>query len=158
MSDYATTHTIDQTVVTAGWIPSTFDRLGAVILDASRRMTDIADGTSNTLLAVEQGGRPQVWTFGKDTGTLQPFVNKGPWAAELNSIGIRGHTNDASTSPGPCAINCTNLDGVYSFHSGGALAVLADGHVQMLHRGLDIWVLFALTTANGGELFDASGL
>jgi prepilin-type processing-associated H-X9-DG protein len=158
MSDYATTHTIDQVVVTAGWISPSFDRSGVIIKDASRRMAEITDGTSNSLMAVEQAGRPDVWRLGRNTGTQQPFVNKGPWAAELNSIGVRGHTADGLVSPGPCAINCTNLDGVYSFHTGGAQAVFADGHVQMLRQGMDIWTLFAITTANGGEVVDSSSL
>jgi prepilin-type N-terminal cleavage/methylation domain-containing protein/prepilin-type processing-associated H-X9-DG protein len=157
MSDYAGTHTIDMVVVTAGWLPDTFDRTGVLLLNDHRRITDITDGSSTTLAVVEQAGRPQVWLFGQNVG-LQPFVNKGPWAAELNSIGIRGHTEDGLLSPGPCAINCTNQDGVYAFHPGGANAVFADGHVAMLHQGLDIWVLFALTTARGGETLANSDL
>jgi prepilin-type N-terminal cleavage/methylation domain-containing protein/prepilin-type processing-associated H-X9-DG protein len=153
MSDYATTHTIDQAVVNAGWISPTFPRLGAIILNDYRRILDITDGTSSTLLVVELAGRPQVWIQGQQqAGQLQPFVNKGPWAAELNSIGVRGHTNDGLLSPGPCAVNCSNVDGIYSFHTGGAMSVFVDGHVQMLHKGLDIWVLFAITTAQGGEV------
>jgi prepilin-type N-terminal cleavage/methylation domain-containing protein/prepilin-type processing-associated H-X9-DG protein len=151
MSDYSGTHTIDQVVVTAGWMPASFDRTGVLVLNDHRKLTDISDGSSNTLAVVEQAGRPDVWRFGQDVGT-QPFVNKGPWAAELNSIGVRGHTNDGLLSPGPCAINCTNLDGVYAFHTAGANAVFADGHVTMLHQGMDIWLLFALTTARGGEV------
>ena len=130
----------------------------------TKKLDDLATGLqskkpagSTTLAVVEQAGRPQVWLFGQNVG-LQPFVNKGPWAAELNSIGIRGHTEDGLLSPGPCAINCTNQDGVYAFHPGGANAVFADGHVAMLHQGLDIWVLFALTTARGGETLANSDL
>jgi len=152
MSDYAGTHTVDQVVVTAGWLSPSFDRTGVLLKDDHRTITAISDGTSNTLAVVEQAGRPQVWEFNHTNG-LQPFVNKGPWAAELNSIGIRGHTNDCQLSPGPCAINCCNQDGVYSFHPSGANAVFADGHVTSLRKDLDIWVLFALTTANGGEAF-----
>jgi prepilin-type N-terminal cleavage/methylation domain-containing protein len=158
MSDYATTHIIDQSVVNAGWISPSFDRSGVIIKDASRRIAEITDGTSNTLMAVEQGGRPQVWILGRTNGSLQPFVNKGPWAAELNSIGVRGHSNDGLVSPGPCAINCSNVDGVYAFHTAGAQAVFADAHVQMLRRGMDIWTLFALTTAAGGEVINGSDL
>jgi prepilin-type N-terminal cleavage/methylation domain-containing protein/prepilin-type processing-associated H-X9-DG protein len=156
MSDYATTHTIDQSVVNAGWISPTFPRLGAIILNDYRKITDITDGTSSTLLVVEEAGRPDVWIQGKQQSGLQPFVNKGPWAAELNSIGIRGHTPDGLSSPGPCAVNCSNVDGIYGFHTGGAMSVFVDGHVQMLHTGLDIWVLFALTTAQGGEVISVS--
>ena len=158
MSDYATTHTIDQAVVNAGLISATFDRSGVIIKDASRRLTDIGDGTSTSLMAVELGGRPDIWINGQKQAGQQPFVNKGPWAAELNSIGIRGHTNDGLLVPGPCSINCSNVDGVYAFHTGGALAVFADGHVGFLRQGISIWTLYALTSANGGEIVDSNDL
>jgi prepilin-type processing-associated H-X9-DG protein len=56
---------------------------------------------------------------------------------------------------GTCAINCTNDREVYSFHSGGANAVFADGSVHFLKVGLDIRVLAALVTRAGGELVSA---
>jgi prepilin-type processing-associated H-X9-DG protein len=48
------------------------------------------------------------------------------------------------------------VDGVYAFHAGGAQAAFVDGHVQMLRQGMNIWVLFALTTAQGDEVVNAS--
>jgi prepilin-type processing-associated H-X9-DG protein len=54
--------------------------------------------------------------------------------------------------PGRCALNCTNDGEVYAFHTGGANAVFADGHVQFLKKGMDIRVMAALITRAGGEV------
>lgn len=48
--------------------------------------------------------------------------------------------------------NCFNNDEIASFHSGGALAVFCDGHVQFLGQGLDARMMRALCTPDGGEV------
>jgi hypothetical protein len=53
---------------------------------------------------------------------------------------------------GPCAVNCSNYRGVYSFHHDGAYAAFADGSVHLLRRDLSPVVFFALITARGGEV------
>jgi prepilin-type processing-associated H-X9-DG protein len=64
----------------------------------------------------------------------------------------QGSTPDGATKPGPCAINCTNDREVYSFHTGGANAVFADGSVHFLTAGMDIRTFARLVTRAGGEV------
>ncbi len=111
---------------------------------------DITDGTSNTILLTEDAGRPRLWQAGK-AGPDQ-VVAGGPWTGFKNGITLRGSTPDGMMKPGPCAINCTNDREVYSFHTGGANAVFADGSVHFLKATIDIRILAGLITRAGGEV------
>jgi prepilin-type processing-associated H-X9-DG protein len=53
-------------------------------------------------------------------------------------------------------VNCTNDREVYSFHTGGANVVLADGSVRFLSATLDIRVFAKLVTRDGGEVVSGS--
>jgi prepilin-type N-terminal cleavage/methylation domain-containing protein/prepilin-type processing-associated H-X9-DG protein len=70
---------------------------------------------------------------------------------------------------GPCVINCLNHNGtgglsgdhpghggLYSFHTGGAQAVFADGSVHFLSAGMKTEVFVFMVTRAGGEVFSGS--
>jgi prepilin-type processing-associated H-X9-DG protein len=59
---------------------------------------------------------------------------------------------DGTERSGPCALNCTNSWEIYSFHSGGANALFADGSVHFLKASMDIRILAHLVTRAGGEM------
>jgi prepilin-type processing-associated H-X9-DG protein len=63
----------------------------------------------------------------------------------------QGSTSDGATKPGPCAINCTNEQEVYSFHPLGANAVFADGSLHFLKADMDIRIFARLATRAGEE-------
>lgn len=107
----------------------------------------ITDGTSNTMLFLEAGGRPTKWQAGTQTSSTVP--NSG-WAQTNGSI-IRGYTADGTTHPGPCMVNCSNYYSIYSFHSGGANVALADGSVRYLRDSVTANTVAALITRAGGE-------
>jgi prepilin-type processing-associated H-X9-DG protein len=116
----------------------------------------ITDGTSNTLLLVEKGGRPAWWMRGrKQDGVpadqISSFNWVGPWAS-YNAFWARGYSQDGSVSFGTCAINCNNDLGVYSLHPGGANALLCDGSVRSLREGMDLFVFYALVSRSEGEV------
>jgi prepilin-type processing-associated H-X9-DG protein len=79
----------------------------------------------------------------------------GPWASAANGLEIRGFIRPRSQDRTPCAVNCTNEGEVYSFHSRGANALLADGSVRFLSDGLALRVLAGLVTRAGGEVIGA---
>jgi prepilin-type processing-associated H-X9-DG protein len=116
------------------------------------RLSEITDGTSNTILLTESAGRPRWWQAGK-AGPDQTITG-GPWAAGHPGITLQGSELDGSKRLGRCAINCTNDHEVYSFHD-GANAVFADGSVHFLKATIDIRVLAALITRAGGEVVPA---
>ncbi len=118
------------------------------------RIAAITDGTSNTILLTEDAGRPRLWQAGKP-GPDQ-VVTGGPWNHFKGEIILEGSTFDGTVQPGPCALNCTNDEEVYAFHTGGANAVFGDGHVRFLQVGMDIRILARLITRAGGEVVSGS--
>ena len=127
----------------------------------NRKIVEITDGTSNTLLVTEQAGRPDFYILGKKqpSNTAQSAYNQwGPWAAyqvsRFQQFGSDGITADGPG--GPCTVNCNNSQGVYAFHTGGANAAFCDGSVRFLRQTLHPNVLFGIITANGGEILSGN--
>jgi prepilin-type processing-associated H-X9-DG protein len=114
------------------------------------RMNEILDGTSHTLCVVEDAIRPEHWRKGRMVVPSTPVAGAA-WADQENNIGLDGFSDDGVTTPGPCAINCTNREEVYSFHPGGANMVCADGSVRFLKQEINIRVMARLVTRAGGE-------
>ncbi|HVS37317.1 MAG TPA: DUF1559 domain-containing protein [Gemmataceae bacterium] len=149
-ADYAAVGGITSDIVPQV-IPPTYPRLGAMPIDTTLGFNDIKDGLSSTLLIAEGAGRPQVWNAGRNTGQLSPTaLTKSTWSA-WNGDFIRGYSYDGTVFPGPCPLNCSNLDAIYSFHPGGAYGLMADGSGQFMHQSMDVWVMYALATSQGGE-------
>jgi prepilin-type N-terminal cleavage/methylation domain-containing protein/prepilin-type processing-associated H-X9-DG protein len=142
--DYAPTERVDPALASTGC-----DK-GSMEENVLTRITDIKDGTSNTILLTEDAGRPRAWRAGLP-GEDQVVLGCG-WCGFNNPLTIQGSTPDGQTRPGSCALNCTNEGEVYSFHPGGANAVFADGSVHFLKVGIDLRVLAALVTRAGGEV------
>ncbi|MCS6865132.1 MAG: DUF1559 domain-containing protein, partial [Gemmata sp.] len=113
-------------------------------------ITAITDGTSNTILLCEDAGRPGFYRGGQFINNNR---NDGGWGNHENDYGLDGavsKTNDAS--PGNCVINCHNNNETYSFHSGGAMHVFADGSVRFIRETIAPQTYAALITARGGGL------
>ena len=127
---------------------------GVLALNAARRLAEITDGSSQTIMIAECAGRPQQW----QRGTKVPnWLSGGPWASR-NLLFGRGATPDGTDFFGHCAVNCTNDREVYSFHPSGAHAVFADGSVHFLKATIDIRNFVRLVTFAGGELIGADDL
>ena len=122
---------------------------GVFPVNCTRRLTDILDGSSNTILMAECAGRPQLWRGRKPVPNV--WLTGGPWSSR-NLLWGRGATPDGTAFYGTCAINCTNDREVYSFHPAGANAVFADGSVHFLQASLSIRVFARLVTRAGGEV------
>ena len=152
-SDYNGIRRMDSILAKLGWIDAAWNYEGALTQNRMVRVTDITDGTSNTLLMAEAAGRPKLWRAGR----LVPGVYSegAAWAAPGLLHG-RGSTADGAVQPGRCAINCTNQREPYSFHPGGANALMADGSVHFLKASIDIRVFARLVTRAGGEAVSAA--
>jgi prepilin-type N-terminal cleavage/methylation domain-containing protein/prepilin-type processing-associated H-X9-DG protein len=168
--DYAPTFGVDRALVDLGFMKQPEDQVifgtfssgptvwhityyrGVLVPNKMTGMNEITDGTSNTIMLTEDAGRPALWLAGNKVAENQDIG--GPWAGYNNGFVVRGSNPDGS-SPGPCAINCTNNLEIYSFHPGGANTVFADGSVQFLKADIDIRILAALVTRAGGEVISA---
>ncbi len=153
-TDYAPTNSVAQQLLDSGLVDRVGNRFGAMQLNTLTRLTDITDGTSNTIMSAEDAGRPQLWLAGKQVP--DGFAGGAAWASRGNGISIYGSSPDGTTRPGPCAMNCTNDHAVYSFHPGGANFLFADGSVHFLKASLDIRVFARLITRAGGEVVSDS--
>lgn len=157
--DYAGMSFVDAGLVPRGVIAppaATLDKRGnyegVFTANDCRRLADIADGPSHTILIGECAGRPQFWQGHRQVPDV--WLRGGPWASR-NVLWCRGTTPDGSNL-GTCAVNGTNDHEVYSFHSGGANVVLADGAVRFIGVSIDIRVFAALVTRAGGEVVSGS--
>jgi prepilin-type N-terminal cleavage/methylation domain-containing protein/prepilin-type processing-associated H-X9-DG protein len=108
-----------------------------------RPLTKLSDGTSNTLLITESGGRPDKYQLGSlvATGTLW----KCGWGDPFNRMSL-------SNGAGNQLINYNNDGNIYAFHSGGVNALLADGSVRFMPDSTSARTVAALVTFAGGEV------
>jgi prepilin-type processing-associated H-X9-DG protein len=111
-------------------------------------LTSVTDGTSNTLLLVECAGRPPVY----QKRTMTATTVGAAWSSHRSMLAFQGVDPVTFAKPGPCAINCTNQSDVYSFHSGGANVVFADGSVHFLSESIPLYILASLYTRASGEI------
>src|SRR5262245_47048472 len=151
--DYTGVREIDTRLVDLGLVDRANNYMGVLTRNYLTRIAEIRDGSSQTILVTECAGRPQVWRAGRAVAGI--YRPGGAWVGGPTTVG-QGSSYDGTTKPGPCAINCTNEQEVYSFHPGGAYTVFADGSVHFLKAGINIRIFAHLVTRAGGEVVSAS--
>jgi hypothetical protein len=96
---------------------------------AGTPISEIKDGTSNTLLVLEACGTEIIWTDPRDGGE------------STTEVSLNG--------PGPVKGRSDSM--ISSWHYEGAQVGLADGSVRFLDKNIDVVVLKSLMTKDGGE-------
>jgi prepilin-type N-terminal cleavage/methylation domain-containing protein/prepilin-type processing-associated H-X9-DG protein len=129
--------------------PSDPTFIGVLGKNVRRRIVEILDGSSGTLVLAEDAGRNEDWEMGRRQGNLS---ESGAWANPGGNITVSGFNPVSKTIPGPVAINGCNAQNVYSFHTNGANGLFGDGSVRLLSTAMSLDVLIALTTRDGGEV------
>ncbi|MBN9118509.1 MAG: DUF1559 domain-containing protein [Planctomycetes bacterium] len=121
------------------------------------RFTEFTDGTSATVMLTEQAGRPDYYLGGVKQATNNTTYKNwfGPWAG-YTTFQLKSFGPDNVTENGNCTVNCNNDSGIYSFHTGLANALFADGSVRALRAGLDPMVMYALFTRANGEVLSVN--
>jgi prepilin-type N-terminal cleavage/methylation domain-containing protein/prepilin-type processing-associated H-X9-DG protein len=150
--------------------------------DGPVRIITVTDGTSNTIMIVEDAGRPgwygsrgaasqpAIGGYAPVMGTYQGGVNGpapqggGAWADPLNYIATNGADPSGSgiaaggnflgmpAAPWSCGNGCSNDSEVFSFHSGGSNVLFGDGSVRFVSSGLTMLQMEALLSRAGGEV------
>ncbi len=115
------------------------------------RVLDITDGTAQTVLVAEDGGRPDLWRMGRRTAGVG---GNGGWSDPSVEVALDGSdtlTTGQGQGFGPCVMNCTNDNEMYSFHPGGANVAFADGGVRFLRETISPRTFAALVTKSAGD-------
>jgi prepilin-type N-terminal cleavage/methylation domain-containing protein/prepilin-type processing-associated H-X9-DG protein len=164
-------------------IPGISIHAGASIVcqppDGPVRITDILDGSSNTIMVVEDAGRP-AWYGSRGIVAPNGYTpNSGPytaggngpapqgggaWADPLNYIATNGSDPSGSgiaaggnfdgmpAAPWTCANGCSNDSEIFAFHTGGSNVCFGDGSVRLVRNGLTMNQMQALLSRAGGEV------
>lgn len=127
---------------------------GVLYIDSRTKLTDITDGTSQTLLAGERPGTANAfhgwWYAGvgqNDDGSAESVLSTGERPSSFRFDGCP--TTPARFGPGKLDDQCAGLH-FWSLHPGGAHFLFADGGVRFVsYAAADL--LPPLATRAGGE-------
>lgn len=154
VSDYSPVAAVGNNLcVHLGYTTTTFPlakRKGVLETNQPTKLLEIVDGTSATILVIEDADRPKVWRLGSQI----PGANTSGagWADDQASFDVDGtDTATATADRGPCVINCTNANEIYSFHASGANVVFVDGSVHFLRSSMTPTVLICLITKRNAD-------
>jgi prepilin-type N-terminal cleavage/methylation domain-containing protein len=148
--DYFVNNAVSTALSTANLVDiySGGQELGVMRVNGYHRFAEITDGLSNTSWIQEDAGRPTQFRAGKRIGGR--FSGAG-WADRDNEGILHGMNAAGTSSPGPCAVNCSNDNEIYAFHPNGAMILLGDGAVRFLSQNTDIRIVARLITRGAGE-------
>ena len=148
--------------------PGEYRRAGVLAKGYRNRFANVVDGTSNTILLAEVAGQPFIYTSeGKmnadrfaaytddkvvDFGGQYVSADGTGWADPDNGFAVNGATQDGLSKYDTYMINRINTSEVFSFHTGGAMAALADGSVRFVSESIDTKVFVDACTRAGGEI------
>jgi prepilin-type N-terminal cleavage/methylation domain-containing protein/prepilin-type processing-associated H-X9-DG protein len=131
------------------------NRFSVMSRNSRTKMVTIRDGTSSTIMVIECGGRPVVFRNRTQPPGLSNDQGIG-WADSEGPFSLDGAAPDGSAEGCGLACNASmnkkNDNEPYSFHSGGANFLFADGHVQFLSDSVPLTTLAALCTMQAGEV------
>jgi prepilin-type processing-associated H-X9-DG protein len=145
-----------------GWYTTSMDQTGIFYINSSVRMTDISDGTSNTLMFGErQRVDPNLdVVYGPN---FMESHSGWAWANSLPGYDYLGGAQQVINWQFPAVAKDPGFFyqdirfSVYgSSHAQGANFCFADGSVKFLNQGVPLLVLQQLSTRAGGEVVDSS--
>ncbi len=142
-------------------------RDGALVKWKETKMSELRDGTSNTIFLTEQAGHPYAYSSKGlvvpemmdqyKGGKIKVFNNQcvvedgTGWADPDSGFAIEGSSEDGMDETGPRLINAINASEIFSFHSGGVNAAFCDGSARFISASTNNRALVALLTRQGGE-------
>jgi prepilin-type N-terminal cleavage/methylation domain-containing protein len=128
------------------------DNTGVFLRNKQFRITDISDGSSNTLLVTERRSKwsPMTTWVGAVTGAHNPPLNPAYEDEEPQTF-ILTQTNEAAEGRTPNN-PLGHVEDASSNHCGGVMALFGDGSVRFLRNSINPATWEALGTRSGGEV------
>ncbi|MCO6045967.1 DUF1559 domain-containing protein [Aeoliella sp. ICT_H6.2] len=122
------------------------------------KLRHCTDGTSQTFMWFETGGRPVRYKDG------EPLVSSGFGGAQVQET-QGGHSwaqyenwHAVHNRCGTSMMNCNNHEEIYSFHVGGCYYTFGDGSVRFIRETVDPDVFVSLFTRDAQDIIDESEL
>ena len=136
-----------------GWLSAlvpVYTGPGVALLGASpskaKRVADIFDGTSNTIMISESAGRPLLYI---ERQLQEDQIPSGGWGHHESFYALDGSVAGTVDGPGDCVINCHNDRETFAFHPGGANHSITDGSVRFVSDTVSSRAYAALVTSDG---------
>lgn len=136
------------------WIEGTIRGIATI---GRRRITDVTDGTSNTMVIFENADVPNLWIEGQrvtdntNTVTTYQHSNNGAWC-NPNNNNLRGWDTTGTVQFGPYIVNKRNGAALYGFHPGGAHGLIGDGSVRFFSGNTTAETIKRFVSFNGGDI------
>jgi prepilin-type processing-associated H-X9-DG protein len=134
--------------------PTIYDadnRFSVMHRNSTNRFADITDGSQYTIMILECSARPYVYRAGRARNQFSNDQGIG-WADSEGPFSLDGASADGSREG--CGVNAgcnfamnrKNDNEPYSFHTGGIMALFADGHVAFQSASMPIRTFAAFCT------------
>jgi hypothetical protein len=153
-TDYTVAEGFYYSTTPRNWIEGTIRSVGEI---GKRRITDVTDGTSNTLIIFENADLPNLWINGKlvtdnsNTVITYQHSNNGAWC-NPNNNNMRGWDASGTVQFGPYIVNKRNGAALYGFHPSGAHALIGDGSVRFFSENTTAETIKRYVSFNGGDI------
>ena len=146
---------------TAGWVDagtpaSSVPNGGLFFFNGSVKIAQIIDGTANTVAVFEDANWYGGTSNTPSTAYTSEYGMTGLWVAPLGAANtIDGPINAFPPQPTAAGMGYNLRDprgtNWSSMHPGGGMCTMADGSVQFVTQTIDMNVLKAIASRNGGE-------
>ncbi|MGI8980936.1 MAG: DUF1559 domain-containing protein [Pirellulaceae bacterium] len=156
--DYAPAHGVAASYCAlAGWPTFAPPDFNGILTPLPCSTGNVTDGLSQTVLFVEDAGRPYLWRMGRQ---VEGIAKHGAWANPEYEVAINGSdrlVQGSGEGGGTCIMNCTNDNETYSFHPGGANLLFGDGSVHFVSQQIEPRVFAAMITRASSDLVTLPG-
>ena len=154
-------------------------RANGLLKQGATRISEITDGTSNTIAIGEDAGRDERFLSPYTQGYFVDGRGQGPystaaarrywrWVEPDEAYGVSGQPNNKArpmnetspygTPPGLLNTQGNNAganDELFSFHPGGVNVLMGDGSVRFIKDSINVVTLRGLVTPQGAEVISA---